>query len=156
MENDPDQQPQQNQPPVVEPVIAGQVVPPANPVTVSPPPNNPAPTQAPDSMQQPVPAPQRKPHHYIVAGFGVLIVLAIFLPRSNVAQMLCIPIVILGAAGGITFFVESIHSSKKSNPFVRSFLILGGLGVGIVIFNISLIAGLVVFTSKNPNPPPPS
>ena len=152
MENDPNQQPQ-NQPPAVELSGAGPVVPPVAPVPVVTPPQpviQPTPP-SPQPISTVPPAPQKHIGNYIIVGFGVLILLSMVLPKSRVAQMLFIPIILLGAVAGITFFVKSIRSSKGSNPLVRVFVIFGGLGVGVVIFIISLIQGLVVFAVKDPN-----
>lgn len=124
--------------------LVNQVVPP------SPQPQQPLSPQAPPGSEQS--APVKKPSHYITAGLGVLILLAIFLPNSSFAQLLAWPIIILGAVAGIKFFVDSLRSSKASNPLVRSFVVLGGLGVGIVIFVVCLIAGAIVGFAKDPNP----
>ena len=69
MENDPNQQPQDRQT-AVEPVVSGQVT---RPVLMQPQPSNSA--QQPDSIQ---PAPKKRPVHYIMAAFGILILLSIF------------------------------------------------------------------------------
>lgn len=97
-------------------------------------------------------APVKKPTHYITAGLGVLILLAIFLPNSSFAVMLAWPIIILGAVAGIKFFIDSVRSSKTKNPLVKSFVIFGGLGIGAVIFIVCLIAGAIVGFAKDPNP----
>ena len=105
--------------------------------------------------QQPAPAqtdPKRKPINYVLFGLGVLIVAAIFLPNSTFAQALAYPIWLCGAAAGILFFIDTINSSKSKSPLVRSFIILGGVGVGVVIFVICLVAGAFVGFSKDPNP----
>lgn len=86
-------------------------------------------------------------------GLGVLIFLAIFLPNSSAAQALAYPIIILGAVAGIKFFIDSIRSSRKvNNALVKTFVIFGGLGVGVVIFIVCLIAGAIVGFTKDPNP----
>jgi hypothetical protein len=94
----------------------------------------------------------KKSSHYISTGLGVLILLAIFLPNSSFAQMLSFPIIILGLVAGIKFFIDTIRSSKTKNVAVRSFLILGGFGIGAFIFIVCLIAGSIVGFAKDPNP----
>jgi hypothetical protein len=96
--------------------------------------------------------PSKKIGHYIVAAFGLLFLLVFILPNSEFAQFLAFPIVILGGVSGIKFFVDAIISSKASNPFVRTFIILGGLGVGVVIFLVCLFAGAAVSFGKDPHP----
>src|SRR3989344_1367375 len=131
MENNGNQQPNNN---VVSPT--GQASSPA-----------PAPTPQQNAAQE---APVKKPTHYLAAGLGVMILLAIFLPNSSFAQMLAYPIIILGAVAGIKFFIDSVRSSKTKNPLVRSFVIFGGLGVGSVIFIVCLTTGAIVGFAKDP------
>lgn len=150
MENDPNQQPQGQQT-AAEPIVSGQVSPTVTPVVTPPQPSNSV--QPPDTIQ---PAPEKKPVHYIMAAFGILILLSIFLPKSTIAQGIVWPIVIFGLVAGISFLVRSYRAGQSSSPIVKVFSIVGGLGVGIVIFIACVIWGVVAAASKNPNPPPPS
>lgn len=134
MENNGNQQPNSN---VVSPT--GQTTTPAAPAPVP-------------QQTAPQAAPIKKPTNYIAVGFGVLILLVIFLPNSTLAQMLAYPIIILGAIAGIKFFIDSIRSSRAKNPLIRSFVVFGGFGVGAVIFIVCLIAGAIVGFAKDPNP----
>jgi uncharacterized membrane protein len=68
------------------------------------------------------------------------------------AQMLAFPIMALGAVTGIKFFVDSIVASKRSNPLIRTFVIFGSLGVGVVIFFVFMFVGMGVMLSKDPQP----
>jgi hypothetical protein len=96
----------------------------------------------------------QSPHfwNYIMLAFGVLIMLAIFLPKSTFAQNLGWPIIILGAIAGIKFATDSFLASKHSSLLIRPFIIFAGLGIGGVIFISCLIAAAVISFSKNPNP----
>lgn len=89
---------------------------------------------------------------YAGTGIGLLVALAIFAPASYLTQQLAWPIIGLGAFAGVKFFIDAINLSRKMNPIVRSFAILGGLGVGIVIFIACVIGGIVIGFTKDPNP----
>lgn len=150
MENDPSQQ-SQSQQTTVEPTVSGQATPPIAPVVTPPQPSNS--TQPPDTIQ---PAPEKKPIHYIMAAFGILILLSLFLPKSTISQAIVWPIVLFGLVAGISFLIKSYRAGQRGSPIVKVFSIVGGLGVGVVIFIACVIWGLVAAASKNPNPPPPS
>jgi hypothetical protein len=94
----------------------------------------------------------KKIGHYIGAAFGIIFILVFFLPNSVYAQMLAFPIMALGAVTGIKFFVDSIVASKRSNPLIRTFVIFGSLGVGVVIFFVFMFVGMGVMLSKDPQP----
>ncbi len=130
--------------------------PPQNPEPFGPPnpvPPSPAPPQnLPPYQHAPAGPPKIRIVNYLFAGFGILIVLAIFLPNSVLAQSLAYPIIILGGISGVVFFVESIKSSQTMSPLVRPFVIFGGFGVGVFIFFTTLIVGAIVGFSKDPNP----
>lgn len=112
-----------------------------------------APNALAEQTQTPPPAPRKRAHNYAFLGLGILILLAIFLPNSEFAQMLGIPIVILGAVAGIKFLADSVsYGMKLKNALVTAFVIVGGLGVGIVIFLASLVAGFIVGYAKDPHP----
>lgn len=116
---------------------------------MAPPPqaNAPAPPEfAPEA------GPKIRVGNYLLTAFGVLLLLVIFLPNSAFAQSLAYPIIILGLVAGVAFFVETVKSSKNMNVLARGFIIFAGVGVGVVIFFASLIAGVVVGFSKDPNP----
>lgn len=130
------------------------------------PPNN---NQNPEPFGQPSPPPQQQnlpPYqhappkeapkikfvNYLFTAFGILILLAIFLPNSALAQSLAYPIILLGLISGIAFFIESIRSSATMSPLARPFIIFGGFGVGVFIFFTTLIVGVIVGFSKDPNP----
>lgn len=118
-------------------------------------PQSPSPPQpnAPITPQYaPEAAPKVRVGNYLLTAFGVLLLLVIFLPNSAFAQSLAYPIIILGFVAGVMFFVETVKSSSKMNVLARGFIIFAGVGVGIVIFFASLIAGVVVGFSKDPNP----
>ncbi len=145
MDNENSPQPN-NTPNAVSNNTPGQDIPPVPTISAQPP----APVRQPGAAQT---APVKKPHNYAFLGLGVLILLAIFLPNSSAAQALAYPIIILGAIAGIKFFIDSIRSSRRvNNVLAKSFVVFGGLGVGVVIFIVCLIAGAIVGFAKDPHP----
>ena len=88
---------------------------------------------------------------FIYAGLGLVILLACLMPASGSAQALAYPLVILGFMAGCDFLRRSIVGSRDtSNLIVKIFMIMGGLGVGIVIFFICSFSALFVAISKSP------
>lgn len=124
----------------------------ANPVQHSPSGGQQPGTQMPGYQQVSYAAPKKYFSSYLYSSFGVLILLAIVLPPSPLSQALAYPVILLGIVSGVKFAIESIRTSAKSIPLFRPFIIIGGIGIGIVIFLACAIAGAVVGFVKDPNP----
>jgi len=88
-------------------------------------------------------------HHYLMMTFGVLVILSILAP-GGLAALMVIPIAIFGFIAGIRFLVESVRATSDSNPMIRLFGLVGGLGVGAVIFIACVMWGAGVAIAKNP------
>lgn len=147
MENENNQQPQNNpEQPRDSNNGVNQTTPPSQAPIPQPPTIQPAPATAVDN------APKMRVWNYIGAVFGLLIVMAMFLPASSFTENLGWPIGILGVVAGLTFMWSAIIESRKTNKLVQPFVILGGIGMGVVIFIICLVIAVIVGLSKNPHP----
>ncbi|MFI5270844.1 MAG: hypothetical protein ACHQT9_02265 [Candidatus Saccharimonadales bacterium] len=93
------------------------------------------------------------PIAYILAAFGIVFVLSIVLPKSGFSQFLMFPIWILGGLAGLVFMYNSIKATQKTNNIaLKTFIFLGGIGIGIVMFLIAFFIGAVIGVSNDPNP----